>query len=138
MNDLPAFNAWEPSDQKTYPVLLGISVAIVLSIAGILISLWLAESYEWDDGMMITSSYIVHALATVCGAYAASRHTVSKPGWYVGGMTGFFFSLIMTGIGFWSFHTFTLDAGGVLRILLMTLAGSFVGIIGAHRHLEKY
>jgi putative membrane protein (TIGR04086 family) len=116
--------------ERGFPVLYGLFVALCLSIFGMIAVIWLAQADDMTDGKIVVGSYIVHGLATFVGAFVASRRAKHREGWYVGGITGLLYSCVMTAIGFASFQTFTLDADGMFRILLMTVLASFAGVLG--------
>lgn len=116
---------------RRFPILYGLTWALFYAVIGILlVSLW-AHIHPMSASHLVTAAYVIHCAAVLFGSIAASR-AAHERGWYYGGMAGLFYALIMVCIGLVVYNTFSLDAGGLFRVLLMALIGAFGGIIGVN------
>lgn len=116
---------------RRFPVLYGLAWALFTAVIGTLtVSLW-AHFHALSNGAITVAAYIIHCLAVLAGAVCASRAS-SERGWYYGGLTGFVYALLMVCIGLVVYNTFSVDSGGLFRILLMAVIGAFGGIIGVN------
>jgi putative membrane protein (TIGR04086 family) len=115
---------------RRVPVLYGLTYALFWAVIGaVIITLWAHFGSMTNRGVMI-GAYIVHCLAVLFGAIAGSR-AASERGWYYGGMTGLIYALIMVGLSLLVYSSFSFDAQGLFRVLIMALIGAFGGILGA-------
>lgn len=116
---------------RRFPILYGVTWALFYAVLGTLgISVW-AHTHALSDAQITTAAYVIHCLAVLCGAVAGSK-TAGERGWYYGGMTGLCYAVIMVIIGVAVYNTFTFDAPGAFRVLLMALIGACGGIIGVN------
>lgn len=116
---------------RRFPVLYGLAWALFYAVIGVLVvTLW-AHVWPLSTRQLSTAAYIVHCIAVLLGSIAGSR-AAGERGWYYGGVIGLIYALVMMCIGFVVYSTFSFDAGGLLRILLMALIGAFGGMIGVN------
>ncbi|MDQ0188735.1 TIGR04086 family membrane protein [Alicyclobacillus cycloheptanicus] len=116
---------------RKFPILYGLAWSLFYAVIGILlVSLW-AHVHPMSPKTLVMAAYIIHCAAVLLGAIAGSR-AAQERGWYYGGMSGLFYAIVMICIGLFAYNTFSLDAGGLFRVLLMALIGAFGGIIGVN------
>lgn len=114
---------------RRFPIVYGFSWSLFLAVLGtLLVSLW-AHFANLSDTHVTIAAYIVHCVAVLFGAIGASR-CAKERGWYYGGLTGLLYAVVMVLIGVVVYNTFTFDASGLFRVLVMALIGAFGGIIG--------
>jgi len=116
---------------RRFPVFYGLAWSLFIAVIGtLLVSLW-AHFANLSDTHVTVAAYVVHCLAVLFGAMRASR-CAEERGWYYGGVTGLLYAIVMVLIGIIVYNTFTLDASGLFRVLVMALIGAFGGIIGVN------
>lgn len=115
---------------RRFPILYGCFWALFLAALGIIVVFLMAQYGSLEARGITTAAYIIHCIAVFFGAVAASRCVTSR-GWFYGGVTGLLYALIMVAIGLFIYNTFTIDASGLFRVLLMAVIGAFGGMIGA-------
>lgn len=116
---------------RRFPILYGVAWALFFAVIGtLLVSFW-AHFGTLTDSNMRVAAYVVHCIAILIGAVSGSR-AAEERGWYYGGIIGIVYALIMICIGVVVYNTFSMDAGGLFRVLLMALIGAFGGIIGVN------
>lgn len=116
---------------RRLPVLYGITWALFIAVLGtLLVSFW-AHFRALSDNSIVVLAYLTHCISVLFGSVSASRAGKER-GWYYGGLTGLIYALIMVGIGVVIYNTFSMDASGLFRVLLMVLIGAFGGIIGVN------
>lgn len=116
---------------RRFPVFYGITWALFMAVIGtLLVSFW-AHFRALSDGQIVVLAYMIHCISVLIGSLSASRAGRER-GWYYGGLTGLIYALIMVGIGVTIYNTFSMDANGLFRVLLMILIGAFGGIIGVN------
>lgn len=121
---------------RRFPVFYGITWALFVAVLGTLaVSLW-AHFHALSDNHIVIFAYLVHCVAVLFGAVSSSR-AANERGWYYGGLTGLIYALIMVGIGITIYNTFSMDASGLFRVLLMVLIGAFGGIIGVNTGRDR-
>jgi putative membrane protein (TIGR04086 family) len=116
---------------RRFPVLYGITWALLWAVICTLILASWAHFGSLSDWHVIIGAYIMHCVASLAGGIAASRAAMER-GWYYGGLVGLTYAVIMVLIGLLIYNTFTIDGGGLFRVLLMALIGAFGGIIGVN------
>lgn len=116
---------------RRFPILYGLVWALFYAVVGILaVALW-AHMRPLSASTITTLAYVIHCISVLLGSIAASR-AAGERGWYSGGIVGLFYALVMLGIGLVVYNTFSWDASGLFRVLLMALIGAFGGIIGVN------
>lgn len=116
---------------RRFPILYGLVWALFYAVIGILlVSLW-AHWRPLSASHLTTAAYVIHCISVLFGAIVGSR-AAGERGWYYGGMVGLFYAIVMLCIGLAIYNTFSFDAGGLFRVLLMALIGAFGGIIGVN------
>jgi putative membrane protein (TIGR04086 family) len=114
---------------RQFPVLYGTTMALLWAVCStIILFLWMHFGHI-SDSVVTIITYIIHCTATFFGGFKASR-CVSERGWYYGGLTGLLYAAFMIFVGLVVYNTFSMDAGGGFRSVLMVLVGAFAGIIG--------
>nr|WP_230088352.1 TIGR04086 family membrane protein [Alicyclobacillus mali (ex Roth et al. 2021)] len=98
-------------------------------MCGTLVVFLMAHYGEWSPERITAAAYIIHCLAVLFGAIAAARQG-REHGWFHGGATGLLYAVLMVVIGLFVDNTFTFDASGLFRILLMSVIGAFGGVMG--------
>ncbi|GMA51938.1 hypothetical protein GCM10025857_32950 [Alicyclobacillus contaminans] len=116
---------------RRYPVLYGLAFSLWWALVGIVCVAGWAHLGLPSDGQLLAAAYTTHCAAILLGAIAGSRAAAER-GWFYGGMVGLVYALVMVAIGLVVFTTFTLDARGLFRLLVMCLIGCFGGIIGVN------
>lgn len=116
---------------RRFPTLYGVTWGLFLAVIGILAVAFWAHFSDPSNGQMVASAYVIHCIAIFFGGILGSRAAAER-GWYYGGMVGLLYAVIMVCIGLIVYDTFAIDANGLFRILLMSLIGSFGGIIGVN------
>lgn len=114
---------------RRFPILYGCFWAILLAAIGIFIVFLLAQYGSLQARGITTAAYIIHCIAVFFGSLAAGKCVESR-GWYYGGLTGLLYALLMVAIGLFVYNTFTFDASGMFRVLLMALIGACGGMVG--------
>ncbi|MCL6454437.1 MAG: TIGR04086 family membrane protein [Alicyclobacillus sp.] len=126
---MPSSNTGIRASLRRWPVLYGLIWAVVWALVGaVVVALW-SQFGTLSSQRLAIAAYIVHCLAVVFGAVAASR-CVSERGWYFGGFTGLVYALLMVVLSLLAYNAFSFDAAGLFRVLIMTLIGAFGGVIG--------
>lgn len=114
---------------KRVPVLYGLTYALFWAVLGaIVMTLW-AHFGNLSNSGLVVGAYIVHCIAVLIGAIAGSR-AASERGWYYGGLVGLIYALIMVALSLLVYSSFSFDASGLFRVLIMALIGAFGGILG--------
>lgn len=121
---------------RRFPVFYGITWALFIAVIGTLIVSFWAHFRALSDNHIVMLAYVIHCVAVLFGSVSASRAATER-GWYYGGLTGLIYALIMVGIGVAIYNTFSMDASGLFRVLLMVLIGAFGGIIGVNTAREN-
>jgi putative membrane protein (TIGR04086 family) len=116
---------------RRFPILYGVAWGLFVAVIGTLILSFWAHFGTLTDSHMAIAAYVVHCAAVIFGAVSGSR-AASERGWYYGGVIGIVYALIMICIGIFVYNTFSMNAGGLFRVLLMALIGAFGGIIGVN------
>ncbi|WP_062307502.1 TIGR04086 family membrane protein [Alicyclobacillus sendaiensis] len=115
---------------RAIPVVYGTVWSLCVALVGTLVVFLMAHYGEWGPERITTAAYVVHCLAVLFGAIAAARQDQGR-GWFHGGATGLLYAIIMVAIGLFVDNTFTFDASGLFRILLMSVIGAFGGVLGS-------
>lgn len=120
------------SSLRRFPLLYGLGWALFIAVVGtLLVSFW-KHFGTLSDVHFVAASYTIHCVAVIWGAVASSRAACER-GWYHGGITGLMYTVIMILIGLMVDNsTFTIDAAGLFRVLVLTLIGAFGGMIGVN------
>lgn len=114
---------------QSYPILRGSFISFLLAAIGTLIVFLFAQYGSLAASGITIAAYFIHCTAVFFGSLSASRNAKER-GWFYGGLTGLLYALCMVAIGLFVYNTFTIDASGLFRVLLMGLIGAFGGIIG--------
>lgn len=114
---------------RAIPIVYGTVWSLCTALCGTIVVFFLAHYGDWSTERLTTAAYIIHCLAVLIGAIAAARQAQGH-GWFHGGATGLLYAVIMVAIGLFVDNTFTFDASGLFRILLMSVIGAFGGVIG--------
>ncbi|WP_067619588.1 TIGR04086 family membrane protein [Alicyclobacillus acidiphilus] len=114
---------------RSIPVVYGCLWGLFIALIGTLIVFLLAQYGGLQAGGVTVAAYITHCFAVLFGGIAAARQVESR-GWFHGGLTGLLYALFMISIGLFVYNTFTMDASGLFRVLLMAVIGAFGGMIG--------
>ncbi|SIT07132.1 TIGR04086 family membrane protein [Alicyclobacillus vulcanalis] len=114
---------------RAIPVVYGIVWSLCIALCGTLVVFLMAHYGEWSPERITTAAYVVHCIAVMWGAIAAARQAQGH-GWFHGGATGLIYAILMVAIGLVVDNTFTFDASGLFRILLMSVIGAFGGVMG--------
>lgn len=118
---------------RQFPVVYGTILALIWAIcATVIVFLW-SNYGSITAGQLSVAAYIIHCTAAFFGGFKAAR-SASEKGWYYGGLTGLMYAIFMILIGLTVYNTFSMDAGGGFRTVLMILVGAFAGIIGLNSH----
>ncbi|WP_290587363.1 TIGR04086 family membrane protein [Alicyclobacillus sp.] len=116
---------------RRFPVLYGLTWALFVAALGtLLVSLW-AHFGTVSPDRTVLIAYVLHCLSILAGALAGSRAAAER-GWYYGGLVGLCYAFLMILIGVVVYNTFSMDPGGLFRVLVMILIGAFGGIIGVN------
>ncbi|MCL6444539.1 MAG: TIGR04086 family membrane protein [Alicyclobacillus sp.] len=116
---------------RRFPILYGVAWGLFVAVVGtLLVSFWVHFGQP-GDGHIVVAAYVIHCIAVLCAGVVASRRAGER-GWDYGGISGLVYALIMVCIGLAVYNTFSLDAGGLFRVLLMAVIGAFSGIIGVN------
>ncbi|MCL6548919.1 MAG: TIGR04086 family membrane protein [Alicyclobacillus sp.] len=114
---------------RRFPILYGLGWALfVAAVCTLLVSV-AAHFIALGDRKLVVAAYVIHCAAVLIGALAASRAAAER-GWYYGGLTGLIYAVLMVCLGLVIDNTFSIDAGGLFRVLLMAVIGAFGGMIG--------
>lgn len=117
------------STLRRFPVVYGVVLALIWALIGAgVVAVW-AQIHALTDNQLTAYAYVVHCVSVLFGALGASR-AANERGWYYGGMAGLFYALVMVVLSLIVYNTFSFDATGLFRVLLMTLIGAFGGILG--------
>lgn len=116
---------------RRFPLLYGLAIALLWALLGTLCVGLYAHTAMPSNGTLVVATYTVHCIAIFFGAISASRSARCR-GWYYGGVTALLYSLLMIGIGLVAYDTFSFDAAGWLRALILTAVGAFCGMIGVN------
>lgn len=114
---------------RSIPVVYGCLWSLFIALLGTIIVFLLAEYAGLQAAGMTVAAYIIHCFAVLFGGMASARQVESR-GWFHGGATGLLYALFMVSIGLFVYNTFTMDASGLFRVLLMAVIGAFGGMIG--------
>ncbi|MBX5436987.1 MAG: TIGR04086 family membrane protein [Alicyclobacillaceae bacterium] len=114
---------------RRFPVLYGLGWALFVAAVATLFVSVAAHFITLGDHQLVVAAYAIHCAAVLIGALAASR-AARERGWYYGGLTGLIYAVIMVCLGLVIDNTFSLDAAGLFRVLLMAVIGAFGGIVG--------
>lgn len=125
----PVATSGQLSPISRFPILRGSFVAFLLASIGTVIVFLLAQYGNLSDHDITIAAYVIHCFAVLFGAMSASK-VANERGWFYGGLTGLLYALCMVAIGLFVYNTFTIDASGLFRVLLMGVIGAFGGIIG--------
>lgn len=116
---------------RQFPVIYGTIWALIWAIcANMIVFLW-SNYGNATAGQLTVAAYVIHCTAVLFGGFRAAR-CASEKGWYYGGLTGLMYAIFMILIGLTVYNTFSMDAGGGFRTVLMILIGAFAGIIGVN------
>jgi putative membrane protein (TIGR04086 family) len=121
--------AW--ANFRRFPLLYGLATALFWALLGTLCIGVYAHTAMPTDRTMVIAKYTIHCIAIFFGSLSASR-SAGRRGWYYGGATALMYSFLMLCIGMVAYDTFSFDAAGWLRALVLTAVGAFCGVIGVN------
>ncbi|MFC4769687.1 TIGR04086 family membrane protein [Effusibacillus consociatus] len=112
------------------PVLHGLIYAFAVAFGAILLATMLLTWSSIPEAKLPVIVYIINLASVLTGSFVAARRTGEK-GWYYGGLTGLFYSVAITILGFMLVSaSFTLH--NLVQIALLSSIGGLGGIIGVN------
>jgi putative membrane protein (TIGR04086 family) len=114
---------------RRVPVLYGLTYALFWAVIGAIVVTMLAHFGNLSNRGLVIGAYLIHCISVLIGAMAGSR-AASDRGWYYGGLVGLIYALIMVLLSLLIYSSFSFDAAGLFRVLIMALIGAFGGILG--------